>query len=390
MPELRQLPFGLTSEALAAAQSEPDPGSLPAATRLRTRFGPDLAAAAALQAELRHQARAKFGEAAAEMIFTRDGLEQASRPDVADYHAQRFVAARVRRVFDFGCGIGADAMAFVRAGLEVVAVEIDPTAAAAAAYNLTGLGEVICADAETMIDQLAPGDAVFCDPARRTSSGRVWRVDDFRPSWPFVRRLLDRSRTALVKLGPALPHALIPDSVDAEWVSHRGDTVEVCLMASPRSSGRRSALIWPDHRLTVPADNPILDLSRPLQYLYEPDGAVIRAGGIPALGKSLGAALLDRSIAYLTSDQRKPTPYATAFAIHEALPYDRRVLRAWVRTHRIGILEIKKRGLDVDPAELRRQLRPAGPSQATLVLTRTIDGARALVAQRMASGTHDR
>jgi hypothetical protein len=43
----------------------------------------------------------------------------------------------------------------------------------------------------------------------------------------------------------------------------------------------------------------------------------------------------------------------------------------------------------VDPAELRRQLRPAGPSQATLVLTRTIDGARALVAQRMASGTQD-
>ena len=211
---------------------------------------------------------------------SRDGLEQASRPDVADYHAQRFVAGAYGEVFDFGCGIGADAMALVRAGLEVVAVEVDPTAAAAAAYNLTGLAEVICADAETMIDQLAPGDAVFCDPARRTSSGRVWRVDDFRPSWPFVLRLLDRSRTALVKLGPALPHALIPDSVDAEWVSHRGDTVEVCLMASPRSSGRRSALIWPDHRLTVPADNPILDISRPLRYLYEPDGAVIRAGGI--------------------------------------------------------------------------------------------------------------
>jgi THUMP domain-like len=324
------------------------------------------------------------------MIFTRDGLEQASRPDVADYHAQRFVAARVRRVFDFGCGIGADTMAFVRAGLDAVAVDIDPTAAAAAAYNLTGRAEVICADAEIMIDRLAPGEAVFCDPARRTSSGRVWRVEDFRPSWPFVLRLLDRSRTALVKLGPALPHALIPDNVDAEWISHRGDTVEVCLMAGPQSCGWRSALIWPNHRLTVPADDPILDLSRPLQYLYEPDGAVIRAGGIPALGKSLGAALLDRSIAYLTSDQCRPTPYATAFAIQEVLPYDRRVLRSWVRTHRVGILEIKKRGLDVDPAELRRQLRPAGPSQATLILTRTIDGARAFVAQRTASGTHDR
>ena len=85
--------------------------------------------------------------------------------------------------------------------------------------------------------------------------------------------------TTLVKLVLALPHALIPDGVDAEWVSHRGETVEVCLAASSQSSGKRSALIWPDHRLTVPKDNPGLEVSAPLRYLYEPDGAVIRAGG---------------------------------------------------------------------------------------------------------------
>jgi THUMP domain-like len=387
VPEVRRLPFGLTAEALAAAEAEPDPGSLAAATRLRARFGSDLAASAASQAELRRQARTKFGAAADEMIFTRDGLEQASRPDVADYHAQRFVAAGARRVFDLGCGIGADAMAFVRAGLEVVAVELDPTTAGAVEYNLIGSAEVMCADAETMIDQLRPDDAIFCDPARRTRSGRVWRVEDFRPSWPFVLQLLDRTRTALVKLGPALPHALIPDGVDAEWVSHRGDTVEVCLSGGPHSSGRRSALIWPDRRLTVPADSPTLDVSGPLRYLYEPDGAVIRAGGIPVLGRSLGAALLDRSIAYLTSDHSVLSPYATVFTIQEVMPYDRRALRSWVRARRVGTLEIKKRGVDVDPAELRRQLRPDGPNQATLILTRTIDGARALVAERMSPGT---
>jgi hypothetical protein len=390
VPELRPLPFGLTPEALAAAEAEPDPGSLAAASRLRTRFGPELAAAAASQAELRRQARTKFGDAATQMIFTRDGLEQASRPDIADYHAQRFVEGAVRRVFDLGCGIGADAMAFARAGLEVVAVEIDPVAAAAAGYNLTGFADVVCADAETMVDQLEPDDAVFCDPARRTTSGRVWRVEDFRPSWPFVLRLLGGTRTTLVKLGPALPHALIPDGVDAEWVSHRGDTVEVCLSATSQSSGKRSALIWPDYRLTVPSDSPRLEVSPPLRYVYEPDGAVIRAGGIPVLAQSLGAALLDRSIAYLTSDHGEPSPYATVFTIQQVLPYDRRVLRSWVRAHHVGTLEIKKRGLDIDPAELRRQLRPQGPNKATLILTRTVDGARALVAERMSPGTHDR
>ena len=116
--------------------------------------------------------------------------------------------------------------------------------------------------------------------------------------------------------------------MDAEWVSHRGETVEVCLAASSQSSGKRSALIWPDHRLTVPKDDPGLEVSAPLRYLYEPDGAVIRAGGIPVLAQSLGAALLDRSIAYLTSGHGEPSPFATAFKIHEVLPYDRRALRA--------------------------------------------------------------
>ena len=48
----------------------------------------------------------QFGHDALAMFFTRDGLEQASRPEVADYHASRFVQAGVHSVVDIGCGIG--------------------------------------------------------------------------------------------------------------------------------------------------------------------------------------------------------------------------------------------------------------------------------------------
>ena len=164
---------------------------------------------------LRRQARTKFGEAAAEMFFTRAGLEQATRPEVADHHASRFVEAGVRRVLDLGCGIGSDSMAFARAGLEVVAVDVDPTTAAVAQANLAGCGEVICADASDVAEQLmTAGVGVFCDPARRDDRGRVWRVEDFTPAWSTVMELLDGGRTAGVKLGPALPHSLIPEVVD--------------------------------------------------------------------------------------------------------------------------------------------------------------------------------
>lgn len=383
------LPFGLTEDVLAAAMAEADPDSLAAATRLRRLAAPDQAAAALQQAALRRRAVTKFGAAAAGLFFTRAGLEQASRPVVADRHAERFVAAGVRRVVDLGCGIGADALAFVRAGLEVVAVERDPDTAAVAAANLAALdnAQVVCADAEQVApDLLAPGVGAFADPARRTARGRVWSVDDFTPGWGFVTGLLDGRRTAAIKLGPALPHDRIPAGTEAEWLTDRGDTVEVTLWAGPGSApGRRSALVhaggrW--HRLvTDPAVNPlpVRDLGR---YLFEPVGAVIRSGGLAQLGADLEAGLLDPHLAYLTGDGAADTPFATRFSVREQLPFDRRVLRRWVAEHQIGRLEILQRGTTVDPARLRRELRPAGPNTATLIVSRTPAGTVVVAADR--------
>jgi SAM-dependent methyltransferase len=386
------LPSGLTEEAVAAALEEPDPGSLAAGTRLRARFGPDLAAAALTQATLRRRARTKFGDAAAALWFTRDGLEQATRPAVADLHARRFVEAGVRRVVDLGCGIASDATAFVRAGLDVLAVERDPVTAAVARANLAlavdaGTGrvraEVVVADVADVLATGIDADAgVFADPARRDARGRVWRAQDFSPDLTSLLALADHGRVLGLKLGPALPHALVPPDTEAEWVSHHGDVVEVALWSGPGSTpGRRSALLWPDLRLV--ADSVPLPVRPPGAYVYEPDGAVIRSGAVGVLGERLGAGLLAEQIAYLTGDVLVETPYAAAFAVSRVLPYDLKVLRRWVREAGIGRLEVKRRGLDLDPARLRRDLRPQGPASATLLLSRTPTGTVALVAERV-------
>lgn len=383
------LPFGLTPDVLEAAMAEEDPESLAAATRLRATFDPALAAAALTQAGLRRQARAKFGAEAETMYFTRDGLEQATRPAIADHHARRFVAAGVRRVIDLGCGIGSDALAFARAGLEVVAVERDPDTAAVAAANLAGRATVVCADAEQVAgDLLADGSAVYADPARRTERGRVWRLAEVTPPWSFVTRLLDGRRPAGVKLAPALSHAELPATAEAEWLSHGGAVVETGLWAGPGAApGVRAAVVWPADgspaqrvAATAEAPLPVRDLG---DYLYEPDGAVIRSGAIADVGLLLGAGLLDPHVAYLTADRLQTTPFATAYAVHDQLPYRRKVLHRWLVEHGIGRLEIKRRGLDFDPAVLRRELRPAGPSQATMIISRTPRGAVVAVVERV-------
>jgi len=379
-----RLPFEVTEDALNAAMSEEDPESLAAGSRMRVRYGPELAAAALTQASLRRRARAKFGDAAAELFFTRTGLEQATRPEVADHHAGRFAGAGVRRVIDLGCGIGSDSMAFLRAGLEVIAVEVDPATAAVAQANLGGRAKVICANASEVVEELiTPGVGVFCDPDRRDEHERLWRVEDFEPRWATVMRLLDGGRATGVKLGPALPHSLIPEAVESEWITHRGETVEVGLWSGPGAHpGRRSALIMPKARLiaAAAAPLPVRELSR---YLYEPAGAVVRAGAVAVLGAQLDAGLLDPQVAYLTSDQLCSTPFAVTFEVRQRLPFHLKALRAWVREAQIGVLEIKKRGIDVDPAGLRRRLRLAGSNSATLVISRTPHGALAAIVARV-------
>jgi hypothetical protein len=211
----------------------------------------------------------------------------------------------------------------------------------------------------------------------------VWRVEDFTPAWSFVSDLLNGTHVAGVKLGPALPHSLIPDVVEAEWITHRGETVEAALWAGPGTRpGQRAALVMPNARLIAAAAPPlpVRELGR---YLYEPAGAVIRAGAITELGAQLDAGVLHSQIAYLTSDRLHSTPFATAFEVCDRLPYHLKALRQWVREAQIGVLEIKKRGIDIDPAELRRRLRLTGPNSATIVISSTPSGALVAIVERV-------
>lgn len=367
---------------LERAAGERDPESLAAADRWRRDLPADLAAAVLTQASLRRAAVGKLGERAAGLFLTRDGLEQATRLAVSRWRAERFAAGGVAEVWDLGCGLGLDARALVDAGLAVTGVEKDPVTAVFATANLGASARVVTADIAELYGDV-PGDAaVFLDPARRTARGRSWDVADLSPSWDVVTGFADGSRVACVKLGPGIPYRLLPDHAETVWVSDHGDLVEAALWAGAGAGpGRRSALLLPGgHSLDATDDTVRIGPIR--SWLYEPDPAVIRAGAIPALATTLDATGIVPGVAYLTADRHQPTPYAAAFEVLDRLPYRERDLRAWVRQNRIGTLEIKKRGLDVDPAALRRRLSPKGPGSATLVLTPTPDGAAALVVRR--------
>jgi hypothetical protein len=366
---------------LARAVSLGDEDPLQAQSALRREFPgvePAYVAVAMSQAELRRRGELKFGDLAARMYFTPDGLEQATRLAVAEHRAARLVAFGAGSAIDLGCGIGGDLIALARAGIITAGVDLDPERVAVASANLTALGlpgAVSVADA-TAVDHTA-FDVAFADPARRGARGRVMDAEGWTPPWPFVLRLL--ARDACVKVAPGIPHELIPEGVEAEFVSDHGDVKEAALWAGRLATVRRRATVIGDGGLaTLTDEDPTTgsgaESVRALgEYLYEPDGAVIRAGLVTAVAAGVGGGLLDAQIAYVTSDHSFHTPFARGYRVLEELPYRERPLRAALRERGIGRLTIKKRGVAVVPEDLRRRLSLQGPNEATIVLTRVAD-----------------
>ena len=215
-------------------------------------------------------------------------------------------------------------------------------------------------------------------------------MEDLSPPGRSSRPCWRATGSTGVKLGPGLPHRVIPAAVEAEWVSERGDTVEVGLWSGPGSlADGRAALLLPDDRLVVDPGAPTLPSGPVGAVLYEAAGAVTRAGGIDQVGAELDAWRLHPDLAYLTADHARPTPFATAFEVLEVHPYTEQALRHWVRERGIGTLEIKKRGLDLDPAVLRKRLKLRGSAAATVVLTRTVEATVMLVVHRLRTDRPD-
>jgi SAM-dependent methyltransferase len=338
-----------------------------------------LAAAALTQADLRRRAHVKFGPAATRMYFTRAGLEQATRAVVAERRADRLVAAGVRTLADLGCGVGSDALAAARKGIRVYAVEADPLTAALAAANaealgLAGLMSVTVGDA-TGFD-LSGVDAVFCDPARRRANTgrRVFDPNAYSPPWDFLVGLAARVPRTVVKVAPGIDHGLIPPGAEAEWVSVDGDVVEAALWCGPLAEApRRSTLLSgspePIAQLLGSPDvaAPVGNVRR---FLYDPDGAVVRAHLVAAFASTVDGVLADPTIAYVYSDVDASTPFARRLRVHDLLPFSLKRLRAVLRDRGVGRVEILKRGSALDPQQLRHDLRLAGTAAVTLVLTR--------------------
>ena len=411
------LPF--SAEALAAADELYPLGSdtLSTVTSLRSQgFSPEESAQIISLAQARTRARAKFGERARTLMLTQEAAEQATRPVIAHYRAQRLrpVAGTVA---DLGCGIASDSAVYAADRGAVVAVELDPLTASFAAKNLefcpqarvysgdvTGYvhGELLDAAGE-------PVGMVWMDPARRELRGakkahteRLFDPEAFSPPFSFVLNLARTGVPMGVKLGPGFPHEGIPSPediaseanpnpcVEAEWIQSEGSLAEWVLWFNalaqegvartatsvhelpmeetiPHEGTAETGALMPAYEavsfrspLTAEEAKQSVDvpasLPQPGDYLLEPAPAVVRSHLVAEFAQSIGAHLLDEHLAYLYSAELVEHPLVACYEVLEEIPLQEKQLKRWVREQGFTALTIKKRGVDIVPEQLRARL----------------------------------
>jgi hypothetical protein len=340
--------------------------------RLRRTLAPEQAGAVLDQAAWRRQGADKFSRAGA-MLFTATGVQQATGEIVARHRAARFAG---RQVADLTCGIGGDALALAAVARRTLAADRDPARLLLARHNL-GVYEV--AAQMVGMDLLHPAVAfgadwaIFVDPGRRGTSGaRIFDPAAYEPPLVAIQARYGGMDLAL-KVAPGIDYAALPWVDELEIVSLAGDVKEAVLwgrgLATP--GVRRRATLLPAGATLTDADAAdACPVRPPGGYLYEPDGAVVRAGLVRPLAARLDLWQIDPQIAYLSGNQPAASPFTRGFAVEEAHPFNLKLLNRRLAALGVGTVELKGRGVAWEPESLRPRLKLHGPRARTIIFTR--------------------
>jgi hypothetical protein len=369
------------------------------------------------QVALRLRARHKFS-AAERMFFTRLGLEQATGEELADIKGRRFPPGAA--VADICCGIGGDLLALARRG-PTVGIDRDPIATLLAEANAAVVGSVASGPSVpnsssraqpshfglTLLTTGAEQADVaglagwHIDPDRRPTGQRTTRAVDHDPPPASIERLLALCPQGAVKLAPAaeLP-ASWAERAELEWFSHRRECRQLVAWFGnlAQRPGTRRATVGNDTstgtgrsgELALPRsvcgqpDLAIPSAEQVDRFVYDPDPAVLAAGLSGALAAEHGLQTISARCGYLTGSYPVNDPALAGFEVLDVLPLRVGPIRRWLAEQRMGRLEIKKRGVEIDPRELHRQLQVPGDEAGVILLMKLDARAIAIIAQRLA------
>jgi len=334
-------------------------------------------------------------------------------------------------VHDLCCGMGGDSF-FLPKEFIAIGVDLDENRLAMYRYNssvmrgvspeashahaiLGDVREVATQNNSESTTHAQHADYFTIDPARRAIEGENQRdLRNLTPTFEEVIEISKHYKGGMAKIPPGYPICEIPRGTEILYIGSRTDCRE-CLVLfgelaknpdhvravmvdktgneianwtfardEKREARNESEQSQYDHNYELEGRNRVyrtsssesdLPLGGISKFIAEPAPVLLRSHlfGVVALVHDETTHLISPGIAYVTSEKPLPAHAFANYEILESSEISTGAVRAMLKSHDIGKLTLKLRGVKVDPDQEIKRLKPKGKNSATLFYTR-LDG----------------
>ena len=301
-------------------------------------------------------------------------IEQTSSEITARYKSN---LVNGKSLIDLTGGFGVDTYYFSKVINGVTHCELDFNLSKIVAHNYKQLNvsNVICRDIDGL-DFLNTSDKnydwIYIDPSRRNEKkGKVFYLNDCLPNVPkHLDLLLSRSYNILIKTSPLLDisigleelshikeiHviAVNNDVKELLWVLEKDNLRELKIKTIniTKSGNEVFNLKLKEEKILSN-----ISLSLPLNYLYEPNSAILKSGAFNLITKKLNLNKLHKHSHLYTSEELIEFP-GRSFTIKQVLPYNKKSLNT-LKNVKANITT--RNFLDsVDKLRMKFKIKPGG------------------------------
>jgi len=244
-------------------------------------------------------------------------LEQASSQITAEYKSS--LIEKNCSLIDLTGGFGIDAMAFTSTAKDVSYCELNEETFFYATTNFKSIGLDIKTFKTNGIQYLKgykdKFDWIYIDPARRDNhSNKVFRLEDCTPNiLEHINLFKSKCKRMMVKISPLFDINLslkqLPEIIEVHIVAYKNEVKELLLILNFEKENLKPKI----NAINLGTDQEIMrsdykdvnlpqKLSKPLNYLYEPNAAIMKSGFYGALCCNYSVNALAKNSHLFTSD----------------------------------------------------------------------------------------
>ncbi|MFD2790602.1 class I SAM-dependent methyltransferase [Arenibacter sp. H213] len=312
-------------------------------------------------------------------------IEQTSSEITARYKSEIAVG---KSLLDLTGGLGVDSYYFSKEIGRILHCEIAPEVAEIAAYNFKILGrnniETLAVDGlEFLKKSDSQFDWIYVDPSRRNDAkGKVFLLADCLPNVPGnLDILFGSAQNIMIKTAPLLDisagikelryvkeiHIIAVKNEVKEllWILENGHNGEVIIKTVNLIGSTREVFnfAFSSEQTASPS------FSKPLNYLYEPNSAILKSGAFKTVAERFDINKLHEHSHLYTHDQLLDFP-GRRFKIEGILPYNKKSVQA------LGInkANITTRNFPVSVSEIRKKFKIKDGGDLYLFFTTNEEG----------------